>query len=419
MVRCLRWRSALVLVALGVSLGLLVGAPARADLFLLESGGRVQGEWLNREAKQQADYSIRTACGATVKLARNQVREHLSERPEEAQYQRIAPTFADTVAGQWALAEWCREHNLKTQRTVHLQRIVELDPQHSRARALLGYVFIKGKWGTEQEHRQRDGYQFYRGRWRLPQEIELLEAKAKREVAEKEWLIKLRIWRKALATTDKSRWAQGQFAAIQDPVVVEPLRTMFASEDQRLVKIIYLEILARLTSPEAVELLVEITLADADLEVYFFALDRLVERHPSGITKPFINALRDADNLKVNRAAGALARFGDKSTIPPLIEALVTNHQRLLPGQEDVSPDSTTATFTSNGGASVVKNQGPRIQIAITQNQPVLEALGKLSGGASFGYDQKAWRGWYAQERQAIAAQENQQRASVDPRRGP
>jgi hypothetical protein len=42
-------------------------------------------------------------------------------------------------------------------------------------------------------------------------------------------------------------------------------------------------------------------------------------------------------------------------------------------------------------------------------NREVLEALTRLSGGTSFGYDQRAWRHWLAQE-QRTTAPENLQR---------
>ena len=55
-------------------------------------------------------------------------------RAEETEYERIRPTYADTAEAQWELAQWCREHKLPAQRTVHLRRVIELDPEHVEAR---------------------------------------------------------------------------------------------------------------------------------------------------------------------------------------------------------------------------------------------------------------------------------------------
>ena len=62
-------------------------------------------------------------------------------------------------------------------------------------------------------------------------------------------------------------------------------------------------------------------------------------------------------------------------------------------------------TFSSDGGTSVVQNEGPRIIIARVENQEVLAALTKLTS-TTFGFDQRAWRLWYDQEKRAQATKE-------------
>jgi len=72
---------------------------------------------------------------------------------------------------------------------------------------------------------------------------------------------------------------------------------------------------------------------------------------------------------------------------------------------------ATTTAFT-NSGAHMRKGEGPEVQIVHVQNQPVLDALTKLTG-TDFGYDQRAWRYWYAQEK--IAKESSQ--TPLDARR--
>jgi hypothetical protein len=112
--------------------------------------------------------------------------------------------------------------------------------------------------------------------------------------------------------------------------------------------------------------------------------------------------------------------------ISPLIDALVTTHQRFIP-----SSGATTTTFGSgpqmpsgnlqrsssehftqnvakpevsqNTGAGGVTNYQAR-------NQEVLKALTAMTG-VSFGFDQRAWRNWYAVE------QRRQQPGSINTRR--
>ena len=49
------------------------------------------------------------------------------------------------------------------------------------------------------------------------------------------------------------------------------------------------------------------------------------------------------------------------------------------------------------------RGEGPEVQVTVVQNQPVLDALTKLTG-VDFGFDQRAWRYWHAQEKIAKEA---------------
>ena len=82
----------------------------------------------------------------------------LRPRPDEAEYERIAPTYPDTAAAQWELAQWCREHKLTAQRQVHLRRVIELEPNHAAARHALGYSRVDGQWVTQEEAMTARGF---------------------------------------------------------------------------------------------------------------------------------------------------------------------------------------------------------------------------------------------------------------------
>ena len=377
-------------------------SPARADTFRLASGGQVQGEWVNREESPLHRYVIRQPSGLILKLKAEQVREHLRELPAEAEYEQVAPTYADTVEGQWKLAEWCREHRLSRQRTTHLARIIELDLNHQMARALLGFAFVDGRWTTQKDYHHSEGYEFYRGRWRTPQEIELLETRAKQEGAEKAWLAKLVRLRSHL-DSDKAEVVAETLAAIKDPDAVPGLATMLSRERLQGVKMLYIDVLANISTQGAVQVLVRTSLSDADEEVFHACVDKLIQLKPPHIADSYIAALRSASNPVVNRAAAALSRIADPTAVAPLIDALVTTHQRILPSR--VSPDATAAMFSADGGTSIVQNDGPRILVARVQNQEVLEALTRLTR-TTFGYDQRAWRLWYDQEKRAQGARQ-------------
>ena len=140
----------------------------------------------------------------------------LHPRPDEAEYERIAPTYPDTAAGQWELAQWCREHKLTAQRQVHLRRVIELDPNHVEARRALGYSQVDGRWATQEEVMKARGFVRHNGKWLMPQEVELAENKRKLDTAQQEWCQKLKRWRGWLGT-DRDSQARDNIAAVNDP----------------------------------------------------------------------------------------------------------------------------------------------------------------------------------------------------------
>jgi hypothetical protein len=365
-----------------------------ADVFILESGGRLEGEWINREERPLTRYSIRQS-GITLTLPAGNVREAIRQSPAELEYSQLAPAAADTVEGQWELAEWCRKNSLTRQREVHLRRLIELNPDHQQARYALGYQFQRGEWITRAGAWRQEGYELYRGKWRTPQEIEILENNSRSELAEKEWLVRLKRWRFELEHPEKSRLAYSSLTSIDDPIAARPIGEFFARERRRDVKALYAGILARIATADAIRILVERALSDPDDEVFYSCVGKLAQIQKPRIGVAFIAALKDNDNIKVNRAAAALARLQDKSAISPLIDALKTTHSRVI--NAGPGADATTTAFV-NGGTLMKKGEGPEVQIVHVQNQPVLDALTKLTG-ADFGFDQRAWRYWYSQEK--------------------
>jgi hypothetical protein len=305
----------------------------------------------------------------------------------------------DTVDGQWELAEWCRREMLLDLRKTPLRRIIELDPNHAYARRALGYQFLGGQWTTRDDFRRSEGYEFYKGKWRTPQEIEILEERARREIAYKDWLQKLRRHRHDLDMPERTRLAYESLTAVKDPAAVGPLGEMLFRERVRGVKMLYADVLAGINTADAVAVLVERVMHDPDEEMFHYCLKRLLEIKPPHLAEPFILALSDRSNAKVNRSAAALARIGDRGAIAPLIAALITTHTTVLPGRAGASGDTTTATFTE-GGHSVRQNEGPRVIISHVRNQHVLDALTRLTG-VNYEFDKERWHYWHAQEKKA------------------
>ena len=270
-------------------------------------------------------------------------------RAEEVEYERIRPTYADTAAAQWELAQWCLEHKLTAQREVHLRRVIELDPNHAEARHALGYSQVDGQWATQEEIMIQRGYSEYKGQWRLPQEIEVAEKKRKLEAAQQEWFQKLKRWRGWLGS-DRDQQACDNIRAIDDLAAVKALAMGLRDDSAPPARLLYIDALAKIDAPEAARALAIASIYDPVAEVRLTCLDRLQTKKRPEVVAYYVSKLADkkSTNDVVNLAGLALGRMKDPSAIGPLIDALVTVHKFKIanPGGDN----ATSNTFGTGPG---------------------------------------------------------------------
>jgi hypothetical protein len=391
----------MALVALVVG----AGSEARADLFVLASGGRIEGTLVNRDQSPRETYVIQTTVGQ-VTLAKSQVEQWLRPRPAEVEYERIYSTFPDTPEGQWKLAAWCLEQGLTAQRKTHLERIVELDPEHAEARRALGFSKLNGRWTTQEDLMKSRGFLRYRGRWLLPQEVEVLEKKDRTEKAEKEWAQKLDRWQNGLGT-DRDTVARDAIRAIVDPAAVKALAVLMKRDSPEKVRLLYADALARIGAPEALQALAMSSLHDASEEVRLTCIDNLAKTKSHEVVSYYVSQLKSKDNQIVNRAAVGLSHMGDRSAILPLIDALWTTHKfKIVTGSG--SSNGISSTFSSTGGGGMSMGGGPKIIKKELRNQAVLDALVMLTG-VNYGFEVGNWKAWYAtlKQRDSLDARRN------------
>jgi hypothetical protein len=256
------------------------GFACRAEVFVLTSGGRISGELLNRQENPRKQYLVKVAGEGQITLAASQVEHVLNRRPEEEEYDKIRPAYPDTIEGQWALAEWCRQQKLPVERETHLKRIIELDPNHAGARRALGYVQIEGQWTTQDALMIERGYKRYKNRWMLQQQIDLIEDKAKLENAQQEWFQNIKRWRGWLGS-DRDEQARENFHNIADPLAVKALIAGLRDDASAPIRLIYVEALAKINTPEAARALAIASIEDPVDEVRLTCLDRLqTEKRP-------------------------------------------------------------------------------------------------------------------------------------------
>jgi len=374
-----------------MALLLLSTASAPADEFVLKTGAKIRGQWLNHEEREPQTYVVATEHGGQVSLRRIQVVAVRRHSPAEQQYELGAPRVADTVAEQWKLAAWCRARGLDQQAEAHLRRVVELDPDHAPARRALGYSELDGEWIRRADYLTQRGYVRYQGEWHLPQAVALLEARTAEEVARQEWRAKIQLWLTQLGG-EKSAEALRQLQAVRDPLALDALGRGLLTERSHHVRQLLLETLAQIPGEATTAALVHLALHHNDDEVFHTCVDRLAARHNPNVVRSFAQALKDGNNARVNRAANALGRLQDPSVVTPLIDALVTVHRIVIPGN-----DTITSSFSSTPGVGpqISGCTGAQEMIYSVQNQEVLKALVELTG-CSFGFDQQTWRDWHS-----------------------
>ncbi len=396
-------RSTRVLCAAFVLLAIL--RPAVGEVFLLRSGGRIEGDLVNADEKPRTSYVISLPSGGQITLDAAAVEKVQPVPPELAEYQKVRRQYPDTVKGQLQMADWCRDHNLLAQKKFHLERVLQLDPEQPDARRLLGYRKVKDQWMTHEEEmadqgkvkRIVNGYSV----WITQQEAQLLDSREKQIKAEAEWRKKIKRWRDSL---DGNRPEQGKknLLAIDDPMAIVGLtERLIKKRDPRTdARLIYIEALARINTHEARGPLAQCAMDDPEEEVRLCSLDELQKQKDDGVTAYFVGRMRNkhATNADINRAGVALGRIKDPSSIDTLIESLVTRHYEVV--QPAGGPGNMNAGFNKNGGGGggIGMNAKPKLIPHDLQNQDVLEALVAITG-QNFGYDQRAWATWYKNQK--------------------
>lgn len=385
----------------------VAAAAARAETFVLEDGCQIQGELVNAEESPRQQYVIKTPSGGTVTLSTRQVTKVVHQTAAENEYARIRPSYPDTVEAQWALAEWCQENHLASEREKHLERVIELDPEHAEARRLLGYSKRQGRWVTQEQFNEQRGLRRYKGAWRTQQEIESMERNRQIELAEKQWFAKLKLWRDWLED-DRAEKAAENIGEIDDPNAVRALTHYFEKEPHDEIRILYIKALARIKSPAALEFLTRVSLKDENEEVRLTAIDYLVLDKRPEVIKIYTAALRSKDNDIINRAAVALAHMKDPDAIVPLIDALETVHKYTLTQGKPGGVSTTFGTgsnsgvggFPSAGGGGLSVGQQTKVVKRTIRNQEVLDALISLTR-VNYQFDVKGWKAWVMTQKKA------------------
>src|SRR4051794_28932683 len=218
-------------------------AAAHADVFELTSGGRVEGKLVPADDANKLNCTIEFAAGGRVTIARSQISKIATVTDATAEYQKLARTSPDTVDAHWKLAEWCREHKLREERRQHLDRILELDPNHADARTALGFHQKNGQWMNRDDVMASRGLVLFEGKYVTPQQVELLKQQKESKVTQADWTKRIEQLRRWLTSQrqDRANQAHAEIQSIIDPQAAEAVVATLRRENDPQLKRLWIE----------------------------------------------------------------------------------------------------------------------------------------------------------------------------------
>lgn len=365
----------------------------RADVVVLRSGGRIEGQTLNPAGKTPDIYKIKTVQGIDLELPSTEV-DYISYpgAPSEA-YDQLVQKMPDTVEAHLKMVKWCTDNKINSLASRHYRRIIELDPDNSQARKALGYVKRNGAWTTKQETMESQGLVNHNGKWITPQEKELELRNKKAYVDNAQWTKKVVQWQNNL-NGRKNQEAVDGFRSIRDPAAIPALAQVLQTDKRDEARLLYIQILSDLGTPAAMEVLGRTAMNDPIEEVRLTCVDELKKYQAQAAVDYFVKELTSKDNNRVNRAGELIAELGDMNSVPALIQALRTKHKFIKKAGPGMSVSN------GNDGSSGMSMGGKdQIFYSVLPNAKVLEALSRITG-QNFGYDQRAWHSWYGKTSQ-------------------
>ena len=370
------------------------------DYVSLKSGQKLFGEITEQGNNGKSDFLIiRTQDGTTLKLnKRFYSKAHPISREDEI-YNNKLDVMSDDPEGHWSCVEWLEKqeggrYRYKDQIEFHLERIMALDPNDTKAKNDLGYEYIEhqNRWVPEELYFKSIGYVPKGSGW-APElqasindnadELKKLQGERKRRFAK--WKNVLRSGRESDAALAKELFSLCDEMAI--PFIFKEVQY----EKNPKLRGLYIEAFGRVPCSAATQALVFYSVEDPTYSDR--ALDLLgqpqfnQEFAASHLSRYFDPSKYDRDTIQ--RAAFNIGELKAEGAFLPLVGVLHTKHVVK-------AAESRTQAGSVNGEIQSFSTGSTPAQSVTFSNESVAEALGKISN-QSFGFDEGAWRKWYIQ----------------------
>ncbi|MFK8114157.1 MAG: HEAT repeat domain-containing protein [Rubripirellula sp.] len=393
-------------------------AVVRADTIEISGGGNLEGV-VQRKAGATiitVDDEIQVAVRGKSRVLR------VIDSDQLAAYRQMVAKVGNTDAElHYKLGIWCVSKDEKGRRNVpgdsqhykryHMERAIALDPDHANARASLGYKKEKGDWVLTSELMRDRGMIKTGSGWELPELVALEESADLTDVDVKKWrrevaLLTKNVLRGGQSKRDIKRIqdSMASLKAIKDPLAASAIafQLKFSREQgnqPQSLRLLWVRLLGSFRNSPSVQALVLAGIAENDETIREAALDSLVEYGSSSAVATYLPLLKPpTDNKTINRAARALTWFPDPELALTYVHALVTTHIEIGP-----PPAGMNAGFGDQGSSGMSQGGKPtRIERKL-MNPAVLTLLKTVETEADYGYDERAWRQYFADKRSKFA----------------
>lgn len=376
---------------------------ASADTVELSGGGQLTGR-VQRKSDLvivELDDEIHVAVPAS-RVRRVVTADQLQ------QYRAMAAKAGEDAESQYQLAIWCVQGDnvpgdSQRYKRYHLQRAVSLDGEHARARAALGYKKHEGKWVLTSQLMRDRGMISRAGRWELPEAVAIEEFQDATNVDSKKWIREVnRLTSVVLRKSSKSQEALETLKAINDPLAASAIaRQLQESREKgaqsRALRMLWVKLLGQFRNSVSVKALVHAGLVEDDEVIREAALGLLVDYGASSAVATYLPYLKGNDNKLVNRAARALSWFPDRELALTYVDALVTTHKK------EFAPDPGMSLGFGNGGSGMQMGGKKKVKTDQRNNPAVLSLVKSIEPDADYGYDEQAWRRYFASQRSAFS----------------
>jgi hypothetical protein len=328
-------------------------APLSADEIKFVNGTSIRASSKNDLRDDNPFLNIETASGLQFRISKAEIESSTNTSILQDEYVMRERLSELTVESQWELADWCHKNGMSSQRTEHLQLILQLDPHYVPAHKALGHIQQDGKWVDRDAYMAEKGFVKYKGKYLTPLELALAQEMEITNQTETAWMPKIRLWVGWLNGGNASRIQNAQLNLLQikDPNAVRALAQLMSTQTNPEIRKLYVTILCQINSELAIENIVRMAMLDFDDTVRQQAIDSITAEQVPSVLRITVPFLKSPINTTVRKAAYVLGQLKDPSVVPALIEALVTVHRYDI--QVNTTLIGVTYSFAGNDGLGV------------------------------------------------------------------